>query len=119
MSQNNNGFKSFVAATALSEGTRVTINSSGQAALAGASVIGVGVAQADVASGSLVTVKLFNDNGTFQLVVASSSVAAGAMLYAAANGQVTTTSNSYPIGMALEAGAEAGALIECARVSVV
>jgi len=113
--QNNNGFRTYLAGETLLEGTRVKMDTTAnQVVYADASDVGIGIIQQDVASGSYAVGKAFNDPGTALLRVNDASVTAGDALYAAADGEVTTTANNYLVGYAIEAGTEANQLLECA-----
>lgn len=110
--ENQTGHKSLPAAAAVVEGQRVHI-SSGQWAVSGATDRSVGVATHDVASGGVLTVKLFSAPGTF-LMRANASITAGALLYPTANGNVDDAGTTAIPMVALESAAAAGNVIECA-----
>jgi len=95
-----------------------TVTSPTQVELAGAGEAGCGIAQHAAADGTLVAVKLWNDGGSFE-VMASKSIAKGAVIYAAASGKVSDSSSGSAIGFAKDAASGDGALIEMIRYPVV
>lgn len=112
--QNMTGLRSFIASFTGSKGQRVKLNSSGGVDLADATNgSGIGVLDQDATSGYPVTVKLFTAPGTFEVSV-TGAVAAGAVLYPAANGALSPTSVSSNTAAfrALEAATASGDIIE-------
>lgn len=83
------------------------------AVYAGLGEASIGITEHACASGDEVTIRLTNVPGTRKGVVAS-AVAAGASLYAAANGMIddVSTSAGNIIGFALHAGSGANSVIE-------
>lgn len=91
--------------------------SSGQVVLAG-----VGVTDGDVEIGTLeeptlaaggdASVRLKTAYGTRKMVAAG-AIAAGAVFYGAASGRISATASGIPAGIALEASAAAGDIVEC------
>ena len=121
MSQiNTTGAKAFVTAVAgLTRYQRVDLNGSGQLVVAGEDAKCIGFvdgfvgAATDIAIGDIVTVRLLTSAGTFKAIV-NEAVAAGASLYAGADGEVQDTDpGSGTIRfIALEAGSADGSVIE-------
>ncbi len=112
--QNMTGLRSFIASFTGSKGQRVKLNSSGGVDLADATNgSGIGVLDQDATTGYPVTVKLFTGSGTFEITV-TGAVAAGAVLFPAANGQLSPTSVSANTSAfrAIEAATTAGDIIE-------
>jgi hypothetical protein len=111
--QNDNGFKSFLATAALGAFRRVknTAGSGTYVEYAGAGEQHIGVTQLAAAILTEVTVKVRSGPGTFK-VIAADDFAAGATLYGAATGYVSDTSSGSAIGIALEAAAGSGSVIE-------
>ena len=109
--QNGTGFLTLPAAAAITEGKRCKINASGQFDVAGATAPAVGVAYHNVASGGLLTVKLWSAPGTV-LVVANAAITAGARLYPTANGNVAGTGTTALQLVAREAAAAQNDIIE-------
>lgn len=97
---------------------RVVPNSSGEAAIAGATVksIGVSVSGVDISESVYGTVRL-PSAGTV-VMIASKAIAAGDIVYSAAAGKITDVSTSAEReGIALSAAAADGDLIEVAMVA--
>ena len=85
---------------------------------AGAGEEAIGVTETWASSGDEVTVRLLNDEGTFEMAcVVSGTIARGTSLYGAANGQVSDAAVGSVMGVALEPGAT-GQLIEVAPYNV-
>ncbi|HRI52468.1 MAG TPA: DUF2190 family protein [Pseudomonadota bacterium] len=90
---------SFVAAADTALGLRVTINSSGQAAIAGIAARGIGHADSGIDSGVSGPIRLTNTGG--ELVgIASEAIAVGDTVLTAASGKCSKTTG----GGALEIG---------------
>jgi hypothetical protein len=101
--QNNTGYRNFVSAAALTKGTRVMLDANGHAVAADADESKhIGVVERDCNSGEPVAIKLHNASGTFE-VIAGGSISAGALLYPAANGKVSSAQsvNKHPLYRAL------------------
>lgn len=113
MSTQNDCVKSFTAASAISAYSLITVNSSGQAALATTNDLHVGVAQADVASGDQTPVRLYTP--TF-LMKAAGAITAGSQVYPAASGKISGSAVGSNIGMACEAATASGDVIEIATL---
>lgn len=107
--QSNEGI-TLVAASALSAYTRVYVDSSGQAALAGADNQDIGVVQEDVASGGNAPIRLWGAGSMF--IKTSSAITAGGMVYPAANGTVSGSKDDNQIGLAAQAATASGDVIE-------
>jgi hypothetical protein len=111
---NSSGYRTFQAtAVAIAQGMRVTVDSSGLIAVAGAAVGAVGVTTEAVAASGYGTVKLFNAPGTF-IMCAHAAITRGAILYPAAAGRVDDAGTTTIPLVALEAATAQDDLIECA-----
>lgn len=90
-----------------------------QVVYAGADNKGLGVSlipadpspTAQYGTGPVVSVKLWNDSGTVE-VEAADPIKAGAPAYAAANGKISGSANSYPIGVAVTGASGDGSIVE-------
>jgi len=111
--QNDSGYKSFTATSAITAWHRVQLTSGSGTAVehAGADEEFIGVAQHSADAGDQVTVKLRGVAGTFK-VAAAGAVTVGATIYGAADGEVDDTASGAPIGTALEAAAAGDEIIE-------
>lgn len=98
-------------ATAIAQGVRVALDANGLVSAASDSVAGIGVTEQAVAASGYVAVKLWNANGTFN-VLAAGEVSIGETVTAAAAGTVST-GGSVSIGTALSQGA-LGSYVEIA-----
>lgn len=108
----SDGTLTLVSGEALAEHRVVKINTSKQAVYADAGERGIGVTIGPaLTSGDPVTVKLFNNDGTF-LIAASEAISAGAHVYQAADGKVSDTVTGCHIGMATEAASGDNSVIE-------
>jgi hypothetical protein len=87
---------SLVAAAATNAFLRVSINASGQAAIAGIAVLGVGTAINGAALGANCPVALFN-NGQTHIGQATEAIAVGDTVYTAAAGQYSKTAGGGAI----------------------
>lgn len=106
--------KVFQAGGALGQYLRVKLVA-GVLALAGAADIELGVMlQAAFAAGDRKSVMLRNKQGTMPMV-AVGAIAAGAVVYTDANGQVGTTNTNTRIGVAITAASGAGSILEVLR----
>lgn len=82
------GRPNFIADAHIKRGSRVTLDSSGLAVLAGADERGIGTAYLkDYEPGDLIAVRLWNDAGV-HLCLAAGSIPVGSKIVPAANGQV-------------------------------
>lgn len=102
--------KGFTASGAVSQFNRVYVSAAGVVAVAGATTPGVGTAEVDAASGDTLAVRLWSAAGTRKMVAAA-AISAGAPVYAAASGKVTSSGSLY-VGRALEAATTDGDVIE-------
>jgi hypothetical protein len=115
MQQANKGERTFEAGEAIPQFSRVTLQSDGTVDVAAITEIGSGIAQTPAfAAGEYVTVKLWNSEGTFQMI-AGEAFAVGADLYTEANGKVqdTAASTSFKFARALAAATADGDIVEC------
>jgi hypothetical protein len=90
---------------------RVTINSSGEAAIASGSVKGIGTTMSGGATGDRVPVRLYADPGTHVGKATGAMATIGSTVYATANGEVDDA-GTVILGMQLTAAAAAGDLVE-------
>lgn len=107
------GIATFTAGEAISAYQRVRITSTGTVLIAGVQQNWDGVAEQTVSSGDLVAVRLRNSAGTLTMI-ASAAVAAGAIVYPAASGKISSAGvdAGTPLGRALQAATADGAQIE-------
>jgi hypothetical protein len=70
--------------------------------------------KAAFAAGDVVPIRARNAPGTVKMV-ANGAIAANAVIYGAAAGQIATAVSGAPLGMTLEASTAAGDIIECMR----
>jgi hypothetical protein len=113
---NSSGFKTFQAtAVAIGVGKRVFVDTSVPPliAVAGASVIAIGVTVENIAASGYGTVKLFNAPGTF-LMCANAAITAGAQVYPTASGNIDDAGTTALPLVALEAATAQNDLIEVA-----
>jgi hypothetical protein len=108
--------RSFIATAAIEPNRRVklsagTVTSPPSVEYAGAGEYGVGISLTRAALGAMVTVKLWNDGGTFQ-VEANGAIAEAANLYGTANGRVDDAGTGTVQFVALQAASGAGSVIE-------
>ena len=75
-SQNDNGFKSFLASGALSAYIAVDVQSDGTIKAAANDTKGIGVLQEDAADGNYASVKLWTASGTFMIQASGSAITA-------------------------------------------
>lgn len=106
--------RTFVFATDCTKHTRVKVNSSGQAAIAGRGEASIGTHigyEADVSELEYGTVELDHQVGT-KWYRASGAIAAGALVYPDADGEVTATPYGHPLAIALSSATADQDLIE-------
>jgi hypothetical protein len=111
-----NGAGSFLANAAITAFRAVAISTNRGVGLNPDTAVPLGFAQRDAASGDYVAVKFFGDSGT-QKASTAVIVTVGNTLYAAANGQVSTT-GTVVVGRSLTTAA-ANAIIEIDAVNAV
>jgi hypothetical protein len=109
--------RSFIATAAIEPNRRVklsagTVTSPPSVEYAGAGEYGIGISLTRAALGAMVTVKLWNDGGTFQ-IEANGAIAEAANLYGTANGRVDDAGTGTVQFAALQAASGAGSVIEC------
>lgn len=106
---------------------RVEVNSSDNIVYAPATRLGVGITRLDQVAGEEVGVAYFNKPGTSEMEAAG-EITVGAAVYAAASGKIqalpTAAGDYVKVGVALEAAAEDGDIIEvlpveCGKVATV
>jgi len=113
-SQNSTGIKTFRAtAVAIAAHVRVTVDSAGLIAAAGAND-SIGVTLTPIVASGTGSVKLWSAPGTF-MVKALTAFAAAAVLYPAAGGTVDDAAAGALLGLiALDAATAAGDIVEAA-----
>ena len=110
--QMNEGPITLVAATAIAPHLRVALDSNGQAAIAGASEVGIGTALTRaVNAGDTISVQLMN-HGTHRMVASEAIAAINSTLYAAAGGKVSDTAGTVKIGVNKETATGDGSELE-------
>lgn len=72
----------------------------------------IGVTEYAIANGAVGGVRLLNGPGSFEMT-ANGAIAAGAIIFGAADGKVSLTPNGKPIGIAIEAATADGDRIQC------
>lgn len=113
--QNDRSF-TLRAAAAASAFRRVTINSSGQSAVADNTVKGVGVLQRDVSAESFDSAVIRTwGAGTHAIAVTGAPITAGDLAYAAAGGLIAAT-GTVIVGRAITGTTVNGTIIEVAQV---
>lgn len=112
---NTSGFKAYNNTAALSAYRRVTVSSVGVYAYANNTVVGDGVLQEDTSTADPIkTIRLFCAPGTYLLSVTAAPITAGDTVYAAANGQGSSTGTVILGKIAFDEGGitENGAVVE-------
>jgi len=107
-SYNSGGQKTFVTGGAVPAFAHVKIDT-GAVVVAGAGEAGIGFAMASAASGDPVAVQVGRPTVK---AIAAAAISAGAAVYAAASGEVSTSANGNAIGLALTAAGADGDIIE-------
>jgi hypothetical protein len=109
--------KAFACNGAIGQYLRVKMSGTGvQIALAGVSDKSIGtLEEASFASGDFRAVRLRSADGTRKMV-ANGAISVGADVFAAASGKISATRNGFPEGIALEAAAADGDIIEVLNV---
>lgn len=110
--------KTLPAAGTIGQFERVTINSSGQWAQAGAGAAGkaIGIAQQSVTVGQPLTAILCNCAGTAKMKAAV-AISKGALVYGGAAGKINVTNTNCLEGMAIEAATADNDVIEVALMN--
>lgn len=115
MSQFNDvGYKTFECDEALTQFSRVKLDSDGKITVCGLTDKGIGVVtRATSAAGEFVDVSLNTKPGTMKMI-ASEALSAGAIVYSEASGKVqdTAQATAYQVGVAMEAATADGDIIE-------
>lgn len=109
-----NNVASFIAGTGgVTRNARVTVNTSGEAVLAGINDPAIGIAEYAAAAGESVAVRLYGA-GTMQMIAAK-VLTTGELVYGAADGKISDVAvGSTIVGRALEAAAADGDIIHVA-----
>jgi len=94
-SQNDNGFKSFLASGAISAYLVVTIQSDGTIKAAANNTKGNGVLQEDAADANYASVKLWSAPGTHMAQISGSAVTAGTAYGVITGGFLGVVTNTY------------------------
>jgi len=105
--------KAFEAAGTIAIYSRVLLGSGGTITAAGLADKEIGTAMQAAVSGDKIAVKLRSGAGTHKMI-AIEALAVGATVYTEANGKIqdTAASTSFQVGVALEAAAADGDVIE-------
>ncbi|TVM15055.1 hypothetical protein DPQ33_16335 [Oceanidesulfovibrio indonesiensis] len=115
MSYNDYGIGSHPTAQDIVDGRRVEFNASGHVVYAPATRLGVGVSRISQKSGEDIGVAYWNKPGTHHIEV-KGAIDIGDQVFAAANGTVSVlpaaAGDYVKVGVALEASAEDGDVIE-------
>lgn len=112
--QFDTGFRPFTADAAIAQYARVLFEADGRIVEAGLTGKEVGIAQQEAfAAGDRITVKLRSAQGTHKMI-AIEALAVGAQLYTETSGKVqdTAQATAFQVGIALEAAAADGDIIE-------
>lgn len=107
--------RTFVFAASTNPFLRMKINSSGEAAIAGAGEDDVGVAASGYSAAEYGTVRLRKSSGT-TVMIASGAISVGASVYPAASGKVSATKIGRRRGICLTAASADGDQIEVLEV---
>jgi hypothetical protein len=109
----DSGYKTFIAAGAISKYSRVKISAAETVDVAGITDREIGTATNQAfAAGDRVTVKLRSAPGTHKMIAAA-AITAGALVYTAASGKCSVSaSTAYIEGHAMEAAGANGDIIE-------
>lgn len=112
-SQNDIGFKSFLASGAISAYVAVDVQSDGTIKACANGVLGVGVLQEDAADGNYASVKLWSAPGTFMVAISGTSVTPAttySIITGGYAGTVTTGNSAFLKG--LSAGVASNGLVK-------
>jgi Uncharacterized conserved protein (DUF2190) len=115
--ESQSGIKAFTCAADMVPYRRVKLDGSGNVVYAGANEPAIGIVQPgdSMTNGSIVSVRLMNDRGTFKMM-AGAAITQFAVVYGLANGKIDDTAGSSdtgsPIGVALESATADGDIIE-------
>ena len=110
-SQNDNGFKSFIASGALTAFTVVAVQSDGSIKAAANNTKGNGVIQEDAADGNYASVKLWSAPGTHQVAISGSAVTAATAYGVITGGYMGIVTNTYLTSLTTAADAD-GTIVE-------
>lgn len=119
----NEGIRTFTANGALGAKVRVKLTAASattppQVEVAGAGEQHIGITEYAVADGALTAVRLRTFPGSHE-GIAADSFAVGAVLYGAASGKISDSSNGTAIGIAIEAAGGDGEIIEFIDFTVI
>ena len=104
--------KAFAAAGTIAQFARVKLGSGGTITAAALADIEIGIAMERAASGDVIPVKLRSGVGTCK-AIAAAAITRGANVYSAASGKVSVSATgAYNLGIAIEAAAANGDIIE-------
>jgi hypothetical protein len=112
-SQNDNGFKSFLASGAISAYVAVDVQTDGTIKACANGVLGVGVLQEDAADANYASVKLWTASGTFMVAISGTAITPAttySIITGGFAGTVTTGNSAFLKG--LSAGVASNGLIE-------
>jgi len=116
-SQNDNGFRTFLASGAISSYKAVDVQSDGTISGCAFGVKGVGVLQEDAADGNYAQVKLWSAPGTFMLQATGTAITAGTDYSIGTGGFVTPVDTGATAKITALAGGVAsnGIIVEYAQ----
>lgn len=106
-----NGPGSYAANAAMSAFRAVVLSSNRGVGLAPNTAVPLGFIQQDVASGDYVAVKFFSGPGTHKASITVAPVTVGDVVFAGANGQVSTT-GTITVGQSQTTASANGSIIE-------
>ena len=101
----------FTAGGTIAQYARVNLTAAGVVGVADGTANSVGVARVAAVLNDVIGVEFHSKAGT-QKMIAAAAIGVGETVYAATAGKVTTTAGTLKIGMALDAAAADGDLIE-------
>ena len=112
-SQNDNGFKSFLASGAISAYVAVDVQTDGTIKACANGVLGVGVLQEDAADANYASVKLWTAPGTFMVAISGTAITPAttySIITGGFAGTVTTGNSAFLKG--LSAGVASNGLVK-------
>ena len=117
MTQNDNGFKSFLSAASIGAFHCVDIDANGKLVASAVSTRPIGVIQEDVVTGNYASVKMLAASGTFMIALGANAVTAGTNYSTLAAGDVGGVVATATLFRALQTQVTAsGTIIEFAYV---
>lgn len=114
-SQNDSGFRSFLASGAISAYIVVNVQSDGTITAAANNVKGIGVLQEDAADANYASVKLWTAPGTFMAAVSGTAVTIGTALQVITGGYIGASTGTNRVVPLSSAVASNGVVVEFAQ----